>query len=60
MKKYYNNALHIAIATKHEMDALVSWNLTHIVKLRTKMKIKEINHKLKLKEIIICTPEEII
>ncbi|MGV9174006.1 MAG: PIN domain-containing protein [Promethearchaeia archaeon] len=34
-KKYYNDAIHIAIATKYEMDAIMSWNLTHIVKLRT-------------------------
>ena len=27
-QKYYNNALHIAIATIYEMDALVSWNLS--------------------------------
>ena len=59
-QKFYNDALHIAIATKYEMDALVSWNLTHIVKLKTKLKIKEINKKLKLKDIIICTPEEIV
>lgn len=59
-RKFYNDALHIAIATKYEMDALVSWNLTHIVKLKTKINIREINKNLKLKEIIICTPEEII
>ena len=59
-QKYYNDALHIAIATKYEMDVMVSWNLTHIVKLRTKIKIKEVNSELKLKDLIICTPEEII
>jgi predicted nucleic acid-binding protein len=58
--KYYNDALHIAIATKYKMDAIVSWNLTHIVKLNTKFKVREINEKLKEKDVIICTPEEII
>ncbi|TFG17392.1 MAG: type II toxin-antitoxin system VapC family toxin [Promethearchaeota archaeon] len=58
--KYYNDALHIAIATKYKMDAIVSWNLTHIVKLNTKFKVKEINEKLKEKDVIICTPEEIV
>ncbi len=59
-KKYYNDALHIAIATKYEMDALISWNLTHIVKFKTKFHIKKINEKLKEKDVIICTPEEMV
>ncbi len=59
-EKYYNDALHIAIATIYKMDAIVSWNLTHIVKLKTKFKVKEINEKLKEKDVIICTPEEIV
>ncbi len=57
-KKYYNDALHIAIATKYKMDAIVSWNLTHIVKFKTKFQVKNINKKLKEKDVIICTPKE--
>jgi hypothetical protein len=34
-KKFINEALHIAIATKYKMDAIVSWNLTHITKFKT-------------------------
>lgn len=41
-KKYYNDALHIAIATKYKMDAIVSWNLTHIVRFKTKIGIKKL------------------
>ncbi|MEE9377740.1 MAG: PIN domain-containing protein [Candidatus Lokiarchaeia archaeon] len=59
-KKYYNDALHIAIATKYKMDAIVSWNLTHIVKFKTKFQVKIINEKLKEKDVIICTPEEMV
>jgi len=59
-KKYYNDALHIAIATKYNMDAIVSWNLTHIVKFKTKYNVKTINKKLKEKDVIICTPEELV
>ncbi|MBA7614548.1 hypothetical protein ES703_21814 [subsurface metagenome] len=59
-KKYYNDALHIAIATKYKMDAIVSWNLTHIVKFKTKFQVKAINEKLKEKDVIICTPEEMV
>jgi len=59
-KKYYNDALHIAIATRFKMDAILSWNLTHIVKFKTKFTIKNINEKLKERDIIICTPEEML
>ncbi|MCK4239246.1 MAG: hypothetical protein KAX33_09005 [Candidatus Lokiarchaeota archaeon] len=37
-----------------------SWNLIHIVKFKTKFHVKKINKKLKEKDIIICTPEEMI
>jgi len=59
-KKYINDALHIALATKYKMDAIISWNLTHIVKLKTKFQVKKINEKLKEKDVIICTPEEMV
>ena len=59
-KKYINDALHIAIATKYKMDAIVSWNLTHIVKFNTKFQVKKINEKLNEKDVIICTPEEMV
>ena len=59
-KKYFNDALHIAIATKFKLDAIVSWNLTHIVKFKTKYHIKEINKNLNEKDVIICTPEEMV
>ena len=59
-KKYYNDALHIAIATIHKMDAIISWNLTHIVKFKTKINVKVINKKLNKKDVIICTPEEMV
>jgi hypothetical protein len=53
-KKYSNDALHIAIATIYKMDAIVSWNLTHIVKFKTKFQVKNINKRLKEKDVIIC------
>ena len=59
-EKYYNDALHIAIATKYNMDAIISWNLTHIVKFKTKFNVKVINKRLNEKDVIICTPEEMV
>lgn len=59
-RKYHNDALHIAFAIKYKMDAIISWNLTHIVKFKTKYQVKNINEKLKEKDVIICTPEEMV
>ena len=59
-EKYYNDVLHIAIATKYNMDAIISWNLTHIVKFKTKFNVKVINKRLNEKDVIICTPEEMV
>jgi hypothetical protein len=42
------------------MDAIVSWNLTHIVRFKTKLEVKKINEKLNEKDVIICTPEEMV
>ncbi len=49
-EKYYYDALHIAIATKYKLDAIVSWNLTHIVKFSTIYRLKNLNTKLKEKD----------
>jgi rRNA-processing protein FCF1 len=59
-EKYFNDSLHIAIAVVNKIDVMVSWNLSHIVKLKTKMKVNEINKNLNYPEIIIVTPLEVI
>jgi predicted nucleic acid-binding protein len=59
-KKYFNDVFHIAVATVNNMDVIVSWNLRHIVKLSTKIKVKEINSRLGYKDIEISAPEEVI
>ena len=58
-ERYFNDLLHIAIATIYKMDVIVSWNLQHIVKLKTILAVEKINKKFKYKSIHICTPEEI-
>ncbi len=51
--------IHIAHATAHDLDAIVSWNLKHIVRLKTKLLVNGINKSLGYKEIQIVTPEEV-
>jgi len=59
-EKHFNDPLHIALAVVHGMDVIVSWNLEHIVKLKTMTIIKKVNKKLGYPDILICTPEEVI
>ncbi|MBI5698469.1 MAG: PIN domain-containing protein [Thaumarchaeota archaeon] len=59
-EKYFNDALHIAIAVINEMDVILSWNLQHIVKLKTIEGVNNINKTLGFKSIMVHTPEVII
>jgi hypothetical protein len=58
--KYRDDGLHIATATVHGIDVVVSWNLKHMVKLRTRREVKAVNIFEGYKEIEICTPMEVI
>ena len=57
--KYSDDALHIAVAVVNKMDVIVSWNMEHIVKLKTIVGVNKINKKFGYKEILINTPEEV-
>jgi len=59
-QRYKDDVTHIACAVVHEMDVMLSWNLRHIVKLMTRIKVNGINRLEGYKEIEICTPEEVI
>jgi hypothetical protein len=54
------DSYHLAIASWHGMDFLLSWNCTHIVNGRIKMMIEEINARQGIRTPIICTPEELM
>ena len=55
-----NDALHIAIATVHNLDVIVSWNFEHMVKLKTRREVPAINALMRYKSIEICSPLEMI
>ena len=42
-KAFHEDALHIAIATIHKVDVLVSWNFKHIVNLNRIRKYNAVN-----------------
>lgn len=58
--KYRNDALHISVAVINDLDVIISWNLEHIVKLKTKLGIEGVNKLLGYKSIEIVTPEEVL
>lgn len=58
--KYRDDALHIAIASVYDMDVVISWNMEHMVKLRTRREVRAVNILEGYKEIEICTPLEVI
>jgi predicted nucleic acid-binding protein len=41
--KHIEDATHIAVASFHNLDVLISWNYEHIVKLKTKREVNVIN-----------------
>jgi predicted nucleic acid-binding protein len=54
------DAYHLALATWHGLDFLVSWNCTHIVSARVRRTLEEINARQGFRTPIICTPEELM
>ncbi|MDI6891088.1 MAG: PIN domain-containing protein [Thermodesulfovibrionales bacterium] len=59
-ERYRGDALHIAVAVVNGIEALVSWNFEHIVKLKTRVMVNGVNRLLGYHEIEICSPEEVI
>lgn len=58
--KYFDDALHIAAASVYNLDAVVSWNFEHIVKLKTKREVTGINSMMGYKEIEVISPWEVM
>ncbi len=58
--KARGDAYHLAAATYHGMDFLVSWNFAHILNARVRSAIYEMNTIREINTPIICTPEELM
>jgi len=57
--KFYNDSLHIALATVAEADVLVSWNFKHIVHLDKIRRFNALNQENGYKSIDIYSPREV-
>ena len=58
--KYYDDGLHIALATIAEVDVLVSWNFKHIVNFHRIRLFNGVNLLLGYKAIQIFSPLEVV
>ena len=54
------DATHIAIATVHGMDYLLTWNCKHIANARMQKAVAEICRTAGYEPPTICTPEELM
>lgn len=58
--KAVTDALHIALATAHGMDFLLTWNCTHIANAEMMGKIRHVMLVHGYDQPVICTPEELM
>ncbi|GAB4283473.1 MAG: hypothetical protein Fur0025_13490 [Oscillatoriaceae cyanobacterium] len=54
------DAVHIAAATVHGMDYLLTWNCKHIANAQIQRKLAEISLDLGYELPILCTPYELL
>jgi PIN domain-containing protein len=54
------DALHIAVATVHGMDYLLTWNCKHIANAELQLKVAAVCRGRGFEPPIICTPEELL
>ncbi len=54
------DAFHLALASWHNMDYLVSWNCSHIASAVIIKMVQEINKELEIPTPVICTLEELM
>jgi len=59
-EKAKTDALHIAVATVHGMDYLLTWNCTHIANAAMRSKIETICRDAGYEPPVICTPLELM
>lgn len=53
------DAQHVAVAVLNQCERVVSWNFKHIVRDWTMKRVDEVNARLGLQSVVICTPKEV-
>jgi len=52
--------LHVALATVHGMEYLLTWNCRHIANARVRLRIESACRAKGFDPPVICTPEELM
>jgi len=55
-----DDARHIAVATVHQVDAIITWNCRHMANIEKKVAINEVNLKSGWGHVDIITPLEVV
>jgi predicted nucleic acid-binding protein len=58
-EKFKNDMLHIALASVHNVDILVSWNFKHIVHYDKIAKFNAVNLEYGFRQLMILSPREV-
>lgn len=59
-KDHLGDALHLAIASHHKMDFLLTWNCNHLANANKRSHIRRINERLKIFTPELVTPYELM
>lgn len=59
-EKSFRDAAHLAVASMHNIDYLVTWNCAHLANGEIIKKLMKINESFGFYTPIICTPEELM
>jgi predicted nucleic acid-binding protein len=54
------DAFHLALASVHEIDYLVTWNYAHLANASKRVHIETLNRRLHLRSPVICAPDELM
>ena len=54
------DALHLAIASVHDVEYLLTWNYAHLANASKRTHIETLNRRLHLSSPVICSPEELM
>ena len=58
-EKYFDDALHVALASVSQIGILLSWNFTHLVKLKTRRMVSIVNLAENIMPVEIASPPEL-
>ena len=54
------DASHLAVATRHGMDFLLTWNCTHLANAQVLPRLQAVLRELGFEPPVVCTPDELM